>query len=82
MKLTPMSTEVFEYVKKNGGRVVLNEMADEIGRSPRSVGANVTDLQKKGLVVRENVTDDDDNKTTYVILTEAGEEFVPSDDDE
>ena len=55
MKLTAKSSEVFDYVKSNGGHVSIDEICNAIGRASRSVGANVTDLQKKGLVEREKV---------------------------
>ena len=83
MKLTEKSMEVFNYVKDNGGRVSIPELADALGRSPRSVGANVTDLTKKELAVREKVeVEGADAPITYVVLTEMGKTFVPSDDEE
>ena len=54
MKLTAKSSEVFDYVKSNGGHVSIDEICNAIGRASRSVGANVTDLQKKGLVIYSN----------------------------
>lgn len=80
MKLTEMSTQVYEYVKENG-KVSIEELANATGRSPRSVGANVTDLTKKGLAVRVKEKGEDDKDITYVQLTEDGENFVPSDED-
>lgn len=79
MKLTAMSNEVFEYVKGNGGKISIEELANATGRSPRSVGANVTDLKKKGLAerVKEKV---EDKEITYVVLTDDGVNFVPSED--
>ena len=84
MKLTEKSNEVFEYVKNNGGKVSIPELASALDRSERSVGANVTDLTKKGLAVREKVEDKDgaDKPVTYVVLTEEGKTFVPSEDAE
>lgn len=84
MKLTAKSNEVFEYVKDNGGKISIDELAEALGRTARSVGANVTDLQKKELVVREKVKGEteDDKDITYVVLTEAGASFVPSDDED
>lgn len=84
MKLTAKSNEVFEYVKDNGGKISIDELAEALGRTTRSVGANVTDLQKKELVVREKVKGEteDDKDITYVVLTEAGASFVPSDDED
>lgn len=83
MKLTVMSNEVLEYVKNNGGRVAIEELAEALGRTARSVGANVTDLTKKGLAVRDKVTVEGQEKpVTYVELTDAGKTFVPSEDEE
>ena len=82
MKLTEKSQEVFDYVKENGGHVALSEIAAATGRTERSVGANITDLTKKGLAVREKVeVDGEDKPITYVNLTEDGQNFVPSDED-
>ena len=79
MRLTAMSNEVFEYVKNNGGKVSIEELTNATGRSARSVGANVTDLKKKSLAerVKEKV---EDKEVTYVVLTEDGMNFVPSED--
>ena len=83
MKLTEKSNEVFEYVKANGGKVSIPELAQALDRSERSVGANVTDLTKKELAVREKVeVEGADKPVTYVVLTEAGQTFVPSEDEE
>lgn len=82
MKLTAMSSEVFNYVKENGGKVSIPELAKALDRTARSVGANVTDLAKKKLAVREKVTvEGEDKPITYVVLTEEGKEFVPSEDE-
>ena len=79
MKLTEKSNEVFEYVKANGGKVSIPELAQALDRTERSVGANVTDLTKKGLAAREKV---EVEGITYVVLTEEGKVFVPSEDEE
>ena len=82
MKLTEKSNEVFEYVKANGARVSIPELAQALDRTERSVGANVTDLTKKGLAIREKVeVDGADKPVTYVVLTDEGLNFVPSDDE-
>ena len=81
MKLTEKSTEVFEYVKANGGKVSIPELKDALGRTERSVGANVTDLTKKGLAQREKVKVEGEEKPiTYVVLTEEGINFVPTEE--
>ena len=83
MKLTEKSSEVFNYVKDNGGHVSIDEICNAIGRTARSVGANVTDLQKKSLVEREKVEVEGAEKpVVYVNLTENGKNFVPGDDAE
>lgn len=80
MKLTVKSSEVLDYVKTNGGKVSIPELVEALKRNARSVGANVTDLSKKGLVVREKVDGEDDTKITYVVLTDEGKAFVPTED--
>ena len=39
MKLTEKSNEVFEYVKGNGGKVSIPELAQALDRTERSVGS-------------------------------------------
>ena len=83
MKLTEKSQTIFEYLKANGGRVSIEELANATGRSARSVGANVLDLQKKKLVVREKEeVEGADKPIVYVVLTAEGKAFVPSEDEE
>ena len=83
MKLTEKSQIVFEYLKNNGGKVSIEELANATGRSARSIGANVLDLTKKGLVVREKeAVEGAEKPVAYAILTDAGKTFVPSDDAE
>lgn len=83
MKLTEKSQIVFEYLKNNGGKVSIEELANATGRSARSIGANVLDLTKKGLVVREKEEVEGAEKpVAYAVLTDAGKTFVPSDDEE
>ena len=78
IKLTEMSSNVFNYVKENGGRVSIGELAEALGRSERSVGANVTDLTKKGLVIRDKVDVEGQEKPiTFVQITDDGMAFVP-----
>jgi len=84
MKLTEKSQEIFNYIKENGGKVSVEELCNATNRAARSINANVTDLAKKGLVVREKVAGegDDAKDITYAVLTEDGMNFVPSDDAE
>lgn len=83
MKLTDKSQEVLNYVKENGGKIAISELAVALNRTERSVGANVTDLKKKELAFREKVAVEGEEKpVTYVVLTDAGMNFVPSEDAE
>lgn len=84
MKVTDKSLEVLNYVKDNGNRVSVQELASALNRTARSVNANITDLCKKELAVREKVAAKDENEkdTTYVVLTETGLNFVPETDAE
>ncbi len=82
MKLTEKSNEIFEYVKENGGRVSVAELVEATGRAARSINANINDLCKKDLAVREKEPSEVEGEKdiTYVVLTDAGKEFVPSED--
>ena len=84
MKLTEKSAQVFDYIKNNGGKVSIDELATALERTSRSISANVTDLTKKGLVVREKVAGEgeDAKDITYAVLTPAGAELVPTEDAE
>ncbi len=84
MKLTEKSMEVYNYIKENGGRVSVEELAAGLNRTPRSVNANVTDLTKKELAIRDKVKGEgeDAKDITYAVITPAGAEFVPSEDAE
>ncbi len=78
MKLTALSNEVFEKVKESG-KITIDQLSEALGRKPRSVNANVTDLDKKGLATRVKEKEGD-KEVTYVILTDEGMGFVPSED--
>lgn len=82
-KLTEKSAEVFEYVKNAGGRVSVPELAQALGRSERSIGANLTDLKKKGFGEREKVEVEGEEKAvTYFVLNDEGKAWVPTPDAE
>lgn len=84
MKLTEKSLNVFNYVKENGGRVTIDAICEGLGLAARSINANVTDLSKKGLVIRDKVAGEgeDAKEITYVVLTDDGAAFVPTTDAE
>ena len=83
--LTAGEIEVFNYVKSNGGKVAIEEIASATGRTSRSIGANVTGLaggaklKDYALVGREKVAVEGEEKpVTYVVLTDAGKGFTPA----
>jgi predicted transcriptional regulator len=83
MKLTEKSNEVYTYVKENGGKVSVDELCEALGRAPRSINANITDLcsEKKGLAMRvKEEVEGAEKPITYVVLTDAGLNFVPTED--
>ena len=82
-KLTEKSAEVFEYVKNAGGKVSVPELAQALGRSERSIGANLTDLKRKGFGEREKVEVEGEEKAvTYFVLNDEGKAWVPTPDAE
>ena len=84
MKLTEKSLNVFNFVKENGGRVSIDAICEGLGLAARSINANVTDLSKKGLVIRDTVAGEgeDAKEITFVVLTDEGAAFVPGTDAE
>lgn len=84
IKLTEKSSEVFNLVKANGGRMSVDALVEATGRTARSVNANITDLcsEKKGLAIREKVAGEgeDAKDITYVVLTDEGMAYVPAED--
>lgn len=81
MKLTEKSMQVFDYVKQAGGKVTIDELASALDREARSINASVNDLAKKTLAMREKVEIEGAEKpVTYVVLTDEGKTFVPSED--
>jgi len=80
-KITEKTAEVLYYVRDNGGRVSIPELANALGREPRSINANVTDLTKKKFAEREKVEEEGSDKpVTYVVLTDLGKTWVPTEE--
>lgn len=75
IKLTEMSAAALNAVKAAGGRMSMSALAEAVGRTEKSVGANVTDLKRKGLAVREPVDEGGEKPVTYVVLTDDGVAF-------
>lgn len=84
MKLTEKSSEVFNYVNANGGKVSVEEICEATGRTSRSISANVNDLVKKGLVVREKVAGqgEDAKDITFVVKTADADAILAAPDEE
>ena len=78
-KMTEKEVAVFNYVKANGGRVSIDEIADALERTPRSIGPNINAFVSNDLAVREKVEGEGAEKpVTYVVLTDAGMNFTPA----
>lgn len=78
-KMTEKEVAVFNYVKSNGGRVSIDEIAEALERSPRSIGPNINAFVSNDLAVREKVEVEGAEKPiTYVVLTDAGMNFTPA----
>ena len=76
-KMTEKEVAVFNYVKANGGRVSIDEIAEALDRSTRSIGPNINAFVANDLAVREKVEVEGAEKpVTYVALTDAGMNFV------
>lgn len=88
MTLKENSQAVVDYLKENGGRASVAELANALDKTEKSINGTITSLgckgpHAKGLVDYEKVTVEGQEKPVkYVFLTEAGKNFVPSEDAE
>ena len=84
MVLTEKTMEAFDYIKNHGGSCKTSEIMEGLGLEKiASVTGRVNSLVKKGLATTEDGGRTEDNhKITIVTLTEAGLNFVPSEDEE
>lgn len=88
MKLTEKQTAVFECIKNAGGRISMEELCDTLNSDPKHLNPVITTMgvkgpHAKGLVDYEKIAVEGmEQPVKYVFLTEAGKNFVPSDDEE
>lgn len=83
MMLKEKTQECYDVIKAAGGRISTTDLAEELGVALNSVTGRVNSLVKNGFAVREKITvEGADKPTTYVVLTEAGMNYVPSEDEE
>lgn len=79
-KMTEKELAIFNYVKENGGKVDIEEVAKALDRTTRSINPNVNAFVANGLAEREKVeVEGSDKAHTYIVLTAEGKNFVPSD---
>ena len=80
-KLTDKTLEALNYLKSVGGKATTTDMMDALGcEKIASVTGRVNSLVKKELATREKVEVEGAEKpVTYVILTDAGMNFVNED---
>lgn len=82
MKLTEKTNEAFEAIKAHDGRVSTAVLAEELGIAINSLTGRLNSLVKKELAYREKVDEGGEKPVTYICLTDAGMNFVPSDDED
>ena len=88
MKLTENATLVFNYVKENGGRVSIPELAAALNKTEKSINGTVTALgckgpHAKGLVDCDMVSVVGQEKpVTDGALTDLRCDFAPAEDEE
>lgn len=83
MVLKEKTQEAFDFIKEHGGRVSTAELAEGLGIAVNSVTGRVNSLCKNELAYREKVeVEGSDKPVTFVQLTEAGMNFVPSEDND
>lgn len=77
-KLTEKTLEAITYLQSVGGKATTEEMKEALGcEKIASITGRVNSLVKHELAVREKVeVEGSDKPATYVILNEAGMNFV------
>lgn len=83
MTLKEKTLEAFNYIKEHGGRVSTAELAEGLGIPVNSVTGRVNSLVRNELAYRDKVeVEGEDKPITFVQLTDAGMNFVPSEEEE
>ena len=82
MVLTEKTQEAFDFIKNHGGKCTTAEIQAGLGLEKiASVTGRINSLVKNNLAVREDGgKTEDGKKITIVSLTEAGLNFVPSEE--
>lgn len=76
-KMTANELAVFEFLKANGGRATIDEVAEALGKTTRQISPNVNAFAKEGLAFRDKVeVEGADKPVTYVQLTDEGMAFT------
>lgn len=83
MVLKEKTQEAFDFIKNHGGRCKTSDIQAGLGLEKiASVTGRVNSLVKNGLAVTEDGgKTEDGKKITYVQLTDAGMNFVPSEEE-
>ena len=80
-QLTEKTAELFDYVKAHGGKVAAMDAVAGLGKEKLiSIQSCITSLKKKGLAEYIKVDEGGDKPVAYIVLTEEGKDFVPSED--
>lgn len=84
MKLTEKTQKVYDFIKENGGSVTTEAIRVGLGLEKiNAVTGCINALARHKFVEREDGgKTEDGHKITIVNLTEAGKNYVPSDDEE
>jgi SOS-response transcriptional repressor LexA len=84
MKLTEKTQKVYDFIKENGGSVTTEAIRVGLGLEKiNAVTGCINALVRHEFVEREDGgKTEDGHKITIVNLTEAGKNYVPSDDEE
>lgn len=83
MALTPVSKRVFEFLKECGDENnTIATIAKSLDMSEKSVNGVLLGLQRKSLIIREEVADAEKGKKPikYIRLTPAAEAFDPDEE--
>lgn len=83
MVLKEKTQEAFDFIKNHGGRCKTSDIQAGLGLEKiASVTGRVNSLVKNGLATTEDGgKTEDGKKITYVVLTDAGLNYVPTEEE-
>ena len=80
MKLTENQANVINYLRENGGKVSVPELAAGLDKTEKQIGGVRLGLVKKELITYEKVAGADGKDLAYFVITDKGANYESIED--